>query len=164
MSRASCCRGLSCQRQVRLTKARPINSYSSEGPSKTPQKQQKSKKKKISEERNPQSRKPFVTKVDFCHLGLILKRETVVSSSNLRALRQLSKAINFGRNYPTLNFSEQLSAQVPARSRSAPCSDDGWLQVAAESLPRGAWPRSLLRNLSPGAPTGAACPDSDRSP
>lgn len=70
-------------------------------------------------------------------LILMLKREMVISSaSNLlvvTALRHLSKVINFRRNYPTLNFSEQLSAQVPARNRSVLCSDDGWVQVAADS-------------------------------
>lgn len=72
-----------------------------------------------------------------CFLVLILKREIVISSASdllmVSTLRHLSEVINFRRNYPTLNFCEQLSAQVPARNRSVLCSDDGWVQVAADS-------------------------------
>lgn len=72
-----------------------------------------------------------------CFLILIVKREVVISSASnplaVTALRHFSKVINFRWNYPTLNFSEQLSAQVPARNRSVLCSDDGWVQVAADS-------------------------------
>lgn len=110
-----------------------------------------------------------MTKLDFYNLfpgfnpgegnGYIIGSNPLV----VNALRHLSEAINFRRNYPTLNFSEQLSAQVPARNRSVLCSDDGWVQVAADSSAMLQLAESLLRYLSWDVFTWRACPDSNRN-